>query len=123
MDIQTILDNIRELSHQFAQERGARQLRRELVRADFDQLQEAGFLLTGVPVSQGGIWESVQCSVRPVSDVLRILARGDPSVALVCSMHPTVVSFWLATPDAPPPFREAWAEQRERVFQTAREGS
>ena len=38
-------------------------------------------------------------------------------------MHPTVLSFWLATPDAPPPFREAWAEQRERVFQTAREGA
>ena len=123
MDIQTIVDNIRELSHQFAQERGARQLRRALVRADFDQLQEAGFLLTGVPVGQGGIWESVQCSVRPVSDVLRILAHGDPSVALVCSMHPTVLSFWLATPEAPLPFREAWAEQRERVFQTAREGA
>jgi hypothetical protein len=92
----TILSNVRELSTQFAQERNERQRRRGLLASDFIQLKEAGFLLTAVPVEQGGIWQSVQHSTRPVSDFLRTRSHGDSSVALVCSMHPAVLSFWLA---------------------------
>jgi alkylation response protein AidB-like acyl-CoA dehydrogenase len=118
----TILSNVWELSTQFAQERNERQRRRGLLASDFTQLKEAGFLLTAVPVEQGGIWESVQRSTRPVSDILRTLSHGDSSVALVCSMHPAVLSFWLATPEVPSPFQDAWQEQRRRVFQTACQG-
>jgi hypothetical protein len=66
MDARTILENVREVSARFATERRERQQRRGLVAADFAQLREAGFPLTGVPVDQGGIWESVRQSTRPL---------------------------------------------------------
>ena len=97
MDSDTVYENIRALSDQFAAERGERQQRRELVAADFARLREAGFLLTGVPVGHGGVWESVSGSTRPICEMLRILAHGDSSVALVCAMHPVVLNFWMAT--------------------------
>src|SRR5215510_6868559 len=106
MDPRTILENVREVSARFATERSERQHRRDLVAADFARLREAGFLLTGVPIDQGGIWESVRRSTRPVCEMLRTLASGDSSVALVCAMHPSVLSFWLATPDAPAAFQD-----------------
>ena len=122
---QTILDNIREISTKFAEERNERQRRRELVQADFDQLRDAGFLLTGVPVEHGGIWESAQRSSRTVCEMLRVLAHGDSSVALVASMHPAVLcsaTGWLSMPEAPHPYREAWDEQRRWASQTALDG-
>jgi alkylation response protein AidB-like acyl-CoA dehydrogenase len=123
MDARTILKNVREVSARFATERSERQQRRELVAADFAQLREAGFLLAGVPVDQGGIWESVRQSTRPLCELLRTLAHGDSSVALVCAMHPTVLVFWLANSQAPPPFQAAWEAQRRRIFRTVREGA
>jgi alkylation response protein AidB-like acyl-CoA dehydrogenase len=123
MDTHTILENVRELSAYFATDRCERQQRRELVPADFEQLRDAGFLLTGVPVDQGGIWESVRGSTRPICDILRTLAHGDPSVALVCAMHPLVLGFWLATAQTPTPFQKAWEAQRGTIFQTVREGA
>jgi alkylation response protein AidB-like acyl-CoA dehydrogenase len=123
IDAVTILDNIRGISAQFAQERRERQRRRELVQADFDVLRDAGFLLTGVPVECGGIWEDVGRSIRPVADMLRILAHGDPSVALVSSMHPTVLAGWLACTQVSAPFQQAWDIQRRSVFQSACDGA
>ena len=123
MDTRTILENVREVSARFATERRERQQRRELVAADFAQLREAGFLLTGVPVDQGGIWQSVQQSTRPLCELLRTLAHGDSSVALVCAMHPTVLSFWLTKSQVPEPFQTAWEAQRRHIFQTVCEGA
>lgn len=111
MNPHTVLDNVRDIASQFAGARKERQLRRHLEPADFDQLREAGFLLTGVPVAQGGLWASVQESTRPVCEILRVLARGDSSVALVSSMHPAVLSFWLASPRADTDHQRAWDEQ------------
>ncbi|MGH2355144.1 MAG: hypothetical protein ACRDI2_06595 [Chloroflexota bacterium] len=122
-DATTILDNVQRVSARFAAERKARQLQRGLVASDFDQLREAGFLLAGVPVEQGGIWESPAQSTRAVCELLRALAHGDSSVALVCSMHPAVLGFWLTTPQAPSPHEQTWEAQRRRVFETAREGA
>jgi len=121
---QTIFKNVRDISAHFSQARSERQRRRELVQADFDQLREAGFLLTVVPTDQGGTWESVARSTRPICETLRTLAHGDSSVALVCAMHPGVIvsAGWLTIPVAPLSFREAWEAQRRWVFQTAREG-
>jgi hypothetical protein len=82
-DAQAILANIRAVSARFAQERGKRQRRRTLVQADFGQLSAAGFLLAVVPLVQGGIWERVARSTRPICEMLRTLAYGDPSAALV----------------------------------------
>ena len=123
MDARTILENVREVSARFATECSERQQRRELVAADFAQLREAGFLLTGVPVNQGGIWESVRQSTRPLCELLRTLAHGDSSVALVCAMHPAVLVYWLANAQAPAPFQTAWEAQRHRIFQTVCEGA
>jgi alkylation response protein AidB-like acyl-CoA dehydrogenase len=121
--LERILDNVAAVAADFADQRRERQLRRGLERTDFDRLAEAGFLLTGVPVEQGGVWESVPRSTRGVCELLRMLARADSSVALVCAMHPTVLGFWLTTPQVPEPFEAAWQEQRNRLFSTAREGA
>src|SRR4051794_26053919 len=118
----TILKNIEGIAAKFARNRRERQRRRELVQEDFDVLRDAGFLLTGVPAEYGGIWEDVGLSTRPVCKILRTLAQGDPSVALVCSMHPTVLVFWLASPIVPPEFQQTWNQQRRQVFRTACEG-
>jgi alkylation response protein AidB-like acyl-CoA dehydrogenase len=123
MNSSTVLANVRDLAEQFARDRTARQRRRELEPADFDQLREAGFLLAGVPSDQGGLWESAPRSTRATCELLRTLARGDASVALVCAMHPTVLAFWLVMPEVDEPSRRAWAEQRRQIFETARGGA
>jgi alkylation response protein AidB-like acyl-CoA dehydrogenase len=123
MQADEVCENIRALSAEFAAQRRERQQRRELVAADFAQLRDGGFLLTGVPVADGGIWQSVGESARPICEMLRILAHGDSSVALVCAMHPAVLNFWMATAHAPPPFEEAWKEQRQSIFRQVWEGA
>lgn len=123
MDPETILDNVRQVSDRFAADRNERQLRRHLDPADFQQLAEGGFLLSGVPVAQGGLWASVRESTRPICELLRVLAQGDPSVALVSAMHPAVLSFWLATPKVDAAQQAAWDEQRASLARTALDGA
>jgi alkylation response protein AidB-like acyl-CoA dehydrogenase len=122
METQTIIDNVRQLAEGFAGKRRERQQRTLLDKADFDALADAGFLLTGAPASMGGSWVDVAGSSRPFCEALRILATGDPSVALVAAMHPAVLAFWLARPDAPAPHTEAWQAQSEVVYSTALDG-
>ena len=123
MDYVTIRENVQEVSDQFAQNRRERQLRRELVASDFDQLKEAGFHLTGVLAESGGLWESTSGATRMSCELLRILAHGDSSVALVCSMHPSVAAFWLATVEVPSPYQAEWDKQRSFVSEMARTGA
>ena len=123
MDFLKVKDNVQDLSSQFATERDERHKLRELHRADFDDLVTAGFHLTGVLAEQGGFWESMPKSVRKICDLLRILAHGDSSVALVSSMHPSVLSFWLATPQVPEPHDRAWQEQRNYCSEMALKGN
>ena len=123
MTPQRILDQVRQVAEGFAKDRHERQRRRELDRRDFDTLAKAGFLLSGVPVERGGIFESVPASTRAIAELLRALGRGDSSVALVSAMHPSVLAFWLATPEAAEPHRGAWAEQRAEVSRLAAEGA
>jgi alkylation response protein AidB-like acyl-CoA dehydrogenase len=123
MNSSTVLGNVREVAERFARDRTARQRRRELDPTDFDQLREAGFLLAGAPSDQGGLWESAPRSTRVICELLRTLARGDASVALVCAMHPSVLVVWLAMPEVDEPSRRAWAEQRRSIFETARGGA
>jgi alkylation response protein AidB-like acyl-CoA dehydrogenase len=70
----------------------------------------------------GGLWVDLATSTRPIAEILRTLARGDPSVALVSSMHPAVLSFWLCQPEAPEPYTRAWSGQLRFVAQTAVDG-
>jgi alkylation response protein AidB-like acyl-CoA dehydrogenase len=122
MNAATVLDNVRAVSDSFAADRKARQPRRHLDAADFARLREAGFLLTGVPEGKGGLWSSVAESTRPICEILRTLARGDASVALVSSMHPAVLSFWLATPRVDPAQQQAWDAQVDWLAQSALDG-
>ena len=122
MNADQVLRQVREVAARFAAERRERQLRRELFLLDFEALREAGYLLTGVPVEQGGLWQDTRRSTRSLCEILRALAHGDSSVALVSSMHPAVLAFWLTTPSVPDEYARAWAEQRQTVFQTAVDG-
>jgi alkylation response protein AidB-like acyl-CoA dehydrogenase len=117
-----VLENVTQIAGDFAADRKERQRRRHLDPADFARLAGAGFLLTGVPESKGGLWRSVRESTRPLCDILRTLASGDPSVALVASMHPAVLSFWLATPEVDPSGQKAWDEQLAWLADTALQG-
>jgi alkylation response protein AidB-like acyl-CoA dehydrogenase len=122
MDAQEVQAKVADVARGFASDRKQRQLRRSLAPADFQALADAGFLLTGVPASMGGLWTDVARSTRPIGQILRTLARGDPSVALVSSMHPAVLSIWLSAEEAPEPYGRAWTEQRRFVAQTSLDG-
>ena len=123
-DIRHVLSNIRELSCDFASQRAERQRRRELVKDDFDRLRESGYLLLAVPTEFGGIWSDDRTDTRIVCEILKTLAQGDSSVALVAAMHPAVIGStgWLSIPTAPEPYTSAWDEQRRWAFQTVIDG-
>ena len=74
--VEEVVENIRELSVQFAQQRAERHRRRALDKADFDALHDAGFHLTGAPPEMGGINGGVKEFTRPLCEMLRILAKG-----------------------------------------------
>lgn len=122
MDAQTVLANVREIAESFAAQRARRQQARGLDVVDFQQLREAGFLLTGLPAAEGGLWQTAAQSTRDICELLRTLARGDSSVALVSSMHPAVLAFWLASPKAVGGDQQAWDTQRAEVFGTVLAG-
>ena len=107
------------IADEWRAQRAERQARRELDPADFTRLAQAGFLHVAVPERMGGLWRSVVESTRPICATLRTLAAGDPSVALVSSMHPSVIAFWLAQPDHAD---SSWREQRDAVCASAAAG-
>lgn len=110
-----LLSGIGGISRRFAADRRERQQRRELDPLDIAALKEVGFHLSAVPEDHGGWWQGARKSVRTQCDALRLLAQGDASVALVASMHPSVLTFWR---DPEPPGREvaAWEAQKRDVF-------
>ncbi|MFN3652000.1 MAG: hypothetical protein ACK47B_20690 [Armatimonadota bacterium] len=118
-----LLPQIQAFAAEMAVERNARQRRRALDPADFERLEALGFLRAAVPEPLGGSWRSVAESTRPICEALRTLAQGDSSLALVAAMHPSVLTFWLASPEAPAPYRDAWEPQRREVFRSAAEGA
>jgi alkylation response protein AidB-like acyl-CoA dehydrogenase len=114
-----ITQTVDEIAALWRAQRAERQARRHLDRADFDLLREAGILRLIAPVEAGGLWQGADLSFRHLCGVYRRLGAADPSVALVSSMHPAVVVFWLASPD---PTQPAWEEQRRAVFESAAAG-
>lgn len=119
MDAAKVLEGVQSIAEVWTSDRAARQQRRALDPADFAALRDAGFTLTGVPLEAGGIWRDVRTSTRDVAEILRTLARVDSSVALVSSMHPAVLSFWMATPSVPGEHADGWRAQREWIFEQA----
>ncbi len=115
-DTTVLFDGIRSIVADWKVDRPERLKRRSLHEGDFDALRDAGFLRTVVPETAGGLWHDAASSARVVCELLRLLATGDPSVALVSAMHPSVVAFWLLNPD---PSQPEWEAQREAVFASA----
>lgn len=111
--------DIVDIANEWRPQRADRLARGGLDPADFERVAHAGFFHVAVPAEMGGLWRSVSESTRPTCEAVRTLAGVDPSVALVLSMHPAVLGFWLAKPD---PSQAAWNEQREAVFTTAAQG-
>lgn len=122
-DMEALQTRISDFARELLAERGERQRRRSLSADDFDRLRELGFLRTGIPTSRGGLWSGAATSTRPICACLAQLAEADPSLALVVAMHPAVLVFWLAPPDAPAPYTEAWNAQRAAVFGSVAEGA
>ena len=92
MKTDEVIANLQVIADRFATERDERLARRHLERADFDQLAEAGFLLTGLSAEDGGFWRDIRQSIRPYAEMIHTIAMGDPSVALVAAMHPCVLT-------------------------------
>lgn len=116
-----VLEKIGALAERWADERRERQERRDLDPADFEALHRAGLLRMSLPVSRGGLWRSLPASLRPWCEALRVLARGDGSVALVVAMHPTVLLPWLERETGEGP--GAWGEQCDRIFASVAGGA
>ena len=109
-----------DLVAEWRTDRLGRQARRGLDPNDFARLAGAGFLDVAVPEARGGLWRSVAETTGPICAVLRTLAAADPSVALVASMHPSVIGFWLARPA---PEQAGWAEQFDAIIASAATGA
>jgi alkylation response protein AidB-like acyl-CoA dehydrogenase len=115
-----VIRDLESVAAGFAEDVISRQKRRQLDPDDFEQLKGTGFLLTGVPADQGGLWKGPARSARMYSEMVRTIAHGDPSVALVASMHPAVTGFFLgveSVDDEP----DAWRAQRQWVIESARD--
>lgn len=109
-----------QIADDWRRERIARQGRRQLDPHDFERLRDAGLTRFTVPVASGGEWVSVESSVRPLCEALRLLGAGDPSPTLVSAMHPAVLSFWLANEA---PGCDEWEHQRAAVCATVAAGA
>lgn len=123
MDLQSVRRNVEEFAQEIGRDWRARQRRTALDRQDFDALRAAGFHLTGVPRAFGGVWTDVTTATPAICDMLRALARADASLALVISMHPTVLGPWTAIETTPPEYQAAWDRQRRAVFESALAGT
>lgn len=112
---QELLAAVRDIARDFVSDRKQRQQRRALDPADITALTAIGLHLAAVPEEFGGWWQGRQKSLRVQCQALRLLAQGDPSLALVASMHPAILSYWRDP--APPTTGQAeWQAQRQAVF-------
>jgi alkylation response protein AidB-like acyl-CoA dehydrogenase len=116
----TVTDNVKQVAEVWGTQRSERQRRRALDPADFRQLRDTGYLLGAVPSDLGGLWRTVPESTRFLSELLRTLARSDPSAALVAAMHPAVLQPYAEAVEEAVP---GWLEQRRWIYQTVLDGA
>ena len=117
-----LLTKIKALAREFAADRRQRQQRRALDPADIEALKAIGLHLAAVPEAYGGWWQGARTSLRVQCNALRLLAQGDPSLALVASMHPAVLTFWR-DPEPPATGQADWEAQRRQVFASVIDGA
>ena len=121
MSVTSIMEAAPKLAEEWASQREDRQNRTKADPADYQSLRELGFNLMAVPVEFGGYWEDLSRSGRSLCTVLRMLAKGDPSITLSSSMHQGVLASWRV-PSVPEPFNEGFQQQRKEVFSTVADG-
>jgi len=119
-ELQRVEEKVLALAQRFRGERLERGARQALDPLDFVALAETGFTLTGVPRSEGGVFTDLGACIRPYARMLAALASADPSLALVASMHPVVLGYWLGAEASASTV--AWTRQRDWVYQSARDG-
>lgn len=87
--------------------------------ANLELLGEEGFLLLNVPDSFGGFGEGLGGTL----EILRTVAQGSPSTALMLAMHTSILANFLIDPrHVPPAERTAFIEQRTWAFGEAMRG-
>jgi alkylation response protein AidB-like acyl-CoA dehydrogenase len=111
-----VLARTRDIARRWALQRDERQQRTTLDPADFDELIEAGVHLTAVPAELGGVWQGVLKTTRSNCEILKAIAKVDPSVALVTVMHSAVLQDVLRLREAAQPHTAAWETERRWVF-------
>ena len=121
MSIPSILDAAPKLAAEWASERADRQNRTEADPADYQRLRQLGVNLMAVPVEFGGYWEDLSQAARPLCTLLRVLAKGDPSITLSSAMHQGVLASWRV-PSVPDPFNDGFQQQRKEVFSSVTDG-
>lgn len=122
MDEKVVAANVGEVAARFAEHRAERLNRTNLDQADFADLAGTGFLSTGIPVERGGLWRDMRQSTRLICELVRTIARTDPSLALVSTMHTAVLFFWLRNDACPAALQKSWAEQCDTIFSGVQDG-
>ncbi len=120
MNFKELQKNIEGIVAAWMPSRRSRLDRKALDKTDFLALTEAGLTLTGVPENFGGFWHNGEKSALPIAMLFRKLATVDPSLALVATMHPTVLLMWMTGPTDRGSV--GWNEQREMIFSAVKEG-
>jgi len=108
------LNAYREIAAGFRSERSSRLTNTRINPADFDALSDGGFLSLSVPQELGGDWVSLIETGPQFAEIVRTIARGDPSVALVAAMHPAVVSYWQHSAEHNP--ANTLSEQAKEIY-------
>ncbi len=119
--MKSLADKISQISTDFAAQRSQRQLLTRLNRDDFQLLKDAQYPLVVLPENEGGFWKSFEQSTRSICNLLRTLAQGDSSLALVSAMHPAVVSYWLALQQEGTDNAQ-FNQQTHQVFESMKQG-
>lgn len=102
------------IAQNFRADRSNRLGQATLAASDFAALATAGFLQLSVPIDSGGHWAGLNNTGPQLAEIIRTLAKGDPSVALVAGMHPAVLAYWHANSHEQP--NQAATSQTQRVF-------
>ncbi|WP_370248847.1 SfnB family sulfur acquisition oxidoreductase [Nocardioides sp.] len=72
-----------DLAEQFEKEAAERDIERVVPAAELDQLSDAGLLAVTVPAEHGG----ADLSTETLTEVVRLLATGDPNIAQIPHSH------------------------------------
>ena len=109
-----------ELAKEFATREEALDHDGSYASLNVQRLHETGFLGLNVPWDAGGMGADLMTTL----DVLRTLAHGSPSTALMLAMHTSVLSHLLIVPELiPAAERTSYESRRAWCWQQALEGA